>query len=428
MDTLEAAAAAVARGQEERPAVSEPGSAPDAGASTVEDAVREAEDTQGLYNNPIEEPTTELDTQQIPLSQLPSPPPHLAHRSAKLSALHARLKLPSRLPLTTLARSLIDRSADPDPLYNNESLALIGNDLLGNYMAEHLLVHYPRLPMAVLFAAQSAYVGPAALSSVALSWGVEAAASPGGEVDPGLLQFKRASPGSHPDDLNDINAHTTRPSDRNRRGDKVAWKRSMSSRIVHDDAFGDLQRDPSTTPPATVTLDVAATTFVRALAASIHLHAGSAASHAFFRAHILSRHLDLSSLFTFTEPTKDLSRLCAREGFEPPVARLESESGRLSRHPVFVVGVYSGRDRLGVDAGASLNEGRFRAAVKALKGWYLYSPSAAGGVVGVGSGAGSGDSGSGKGAKRKVLMPSQMEGEEEAEFKPAHVDVGEIVA
>jgi len=67
--------------------------------------------------------------------------------------------------------------------------------------------------------------------------------------------------------------------------------------------------------------------------------------------------------------------------------------------------VYSGQDKLGEGAGASLNEARFKAAVAALKGWYLYSP--AGGV----------------------MLPSSMEGERGhgKQFKPALIDDGEII-
>ena len=344
-----------------------------------------------------------------PLETLPSPLPSRANSSAKLSALHARLGLPSRLPPSTLMRTLVNPTADPSPHFNNASLATLGNHLLGYYMAEHLLVHYPRLPMAVLFAAQQAYVGSASLASVAQNWGMEVAAEPGGEVDPGLLQFKRATPGTNPEEVgigDSIRPHT------NRRGDTVEWRRGMSSRVVYDDEFGDLQRPAGETPEAT-TLDKAATQFVRALTGAVYLHAGSGATHTFFKNHILSRHMDLATLFTFTSPLRDLSRLCAREGFESPVARMESETGRQSRHPVFVVGVYSGRDRLGVDAGSSLNEARFKAAVAALKGWYLYTP-----VVG------------GTQEKGQAVLPSEMEGSlgSVKEFKPSHVDYGEVIA
>ena len=51
-----------------------------------------------------------------------------------------------------------------------------------------------------------------------------------------------------------------------------------------------------------------------------------------------------------------------------------SETGRKSRHPVFVIGIFSGNEKLGEGSGSSLDEARTCAAVAALKGWYLYSP------------------------------------------------------
>lgn len=127
---------------------------------------------------------------------LPSPPVEAARDSAKLAALHARLYLPSRLPLETLARSLVDASAEPNSNFNNASLATLGHDLLTYYTSEHLICTYPRLPMAVVFAAMYAYVGPKTLAAMTKEWGVEHAATPGGEVDPGFLQFKRIDPGT----------------------------------------------------------------------------------------------------------------------------------------------------------------------------------------------------------------------------------------
>jgi dsRNA-specific ribonuclease len=315
--------------------------------------------------------------------ELPSPPVEAALKSAKLSALHARLGLSSRLPLETLSRALIHVSADKDGRFNNYGLVTIGDNLLSYYMSEHLLVHYPRLPMAVLQAAQFAYTGPPALMTMSQEWGVEAAAEPGGEVNPGYLQFKRVAPGTpmHEDD--------------------AVEKRARLAALIPGVAKSDGKLEGAT-------LEVASSAFVRALFAAVYLHTGAAATHEFFKAHILSRQLDLASLFTFTQPTRDLARLCAREGFEAPVARVISETGRLSRHPVFVVGVFSGRDKLGEAGGASLNEARFKASIKALKSWYLYSPQVKGG---------------------ELMVPSAMEGVKGKgrTWKPAYIDDGEII-
>jgi dsRNA-specific ribonuclease len=341
-----------------------------------------------------------------PVSFLPnSPDPERALSSPKLAALHARLQLPSKLPLQTLARTLVHESADPDPRFNNTSLRDLGHKLLGSYAAEHLICRYPRLPLAVLFAAMWAFVGSRALTMTSREWGLEVAAEPGVEVDPGLLQFRRLKPGEKL--IGEFeNGAIPRPNERQ------GWRRGMSSRIVYDDEFGDhpssREKTASESPeegtpaPQAVSLSAASASFVRALFGALYLHAGRQSAVSFFRMHILPRHLPLHQLFSFTQPTRDLSRLCAREGFEPPVARLISETGRRSRTPVFVVGVYSGDDKLGEGSGGSLDEARTKAAAAALRAWYLYSP---------------GD----------ARVPSDMEDETAGTWKPVMIDKGEVV-
>ncbi|RMZ77814.1 hypothetical protein DV737_g4141, partial [Chaetothyriales sp. CBS 132003] len=329
------------------------------------------------------------------LLRLPSPPVSAARTSAKLSALHARLQLPSALPVETLARTLVDSSADASARFNNKSLAVLGNDLLSYYTSEYIIAQYPRLPLAVVFAAMYAYVGPKALASITREWGVEYAAHPGGEVDPGLLQFARLPP--EPVAETDDKVVKTAFDDRNN------WRRGMSSRAVYSDEFGDVKQSSNAAEqPVGVTAEKACTNFVRALTGAIYLHAGRGATKQFYRDHFMSRQLNMASLFQFRHPTKDLSRLCAREGFQGPIARIISETGRRSRHPVFIVGVYSGNDKLGEGAGASLDEARTRAAVAALKGWYLYSP-------------------------LNFRLPSEMEEAGAKEWSPIIVDTGDIV-
>lgn len=317
--------------------------------------------------------------------ELPSPPVEAAAKSAKLSALHARLGLSSRIPIETLARCLVDKTADPDPRFNNFNLSLVGHDLLAYYMVEYLVVKYPRLPMAVLYAAQFAYTGPPALTAITQEWGVETAEHPGGEVNPGYLQFKKLIPGTP---MHEKDAAT-------QRANMAAMIPGASPRALEGKLDG-------------VTTESASAGFVRSLIASIYLHTGASSTYAFFKSHFLSRQLDIASLFTFTQPTRDLARLCGREGFEAPVARVISETGRLSRHPVFVVGVFSGRDKLGEASGASLNEARFKASIKALKSWYLYSPQLKSG---------------------EPMVPSAMEGEKgkDKTWIPAYIDDGEII-
>lgn len=324
----------------------------------------------------------------------PSPPPSEALRSNKLAALHARLGLPQKLPLQTVARTLVDPSADPNVDFNNASLAQLGGSIMSYYVSEWLLVTYPRLPMSVLFAAAYAYNGPKTLQLVAREWGVDVAAAPGEEVDPGYLQFARLQPGT---DYTGNAATSTRPDAFN------FFRRGMSSRVVYDDEFGDtIPKDNEKNLP--VPTEHAYGNFVKALVGSIHLHAGREAAKTFVKEHILSRHLAIDTLFQFKEPVRELSRLCAREGFEHPVARILSETGRMSRHPVFNVGIFSGQDKLGEGSGASLQEARTRAAVMSLKSWYLYSPG------------------------KDVRVPSDMEGMGEIqEWEPVYIDMGEVI-
>lgn len=330
----------------------------------------------------------------------PSPPHEIATQSAKLAALHARLSLPKRLPVQTVARTLVDPSADPNPQFNNSSLTAIGSNIISYHVSELLLCKYPRLPVSVLFASMYAYIGPPTLHRIAQEWGVESAAAPGGEVDPGLLQFSKVLPKSASPYQQSIGAARRDAIQTNKGAETSNWRRGMSSKIIYDDEFGDLITARKSDDPQTV--EQAHASFVKALIGSIYIHAGRNAAKEFVSSHILSRHLEISSLFTFKEPTKDLARLCARHDFEAPVARMLAETGRRSIAPVYVVGIFSGKDMLGEAQGASLEEARIRAAVAALKSWYLYSP-------------------------MQLRVPSEMEEEDPRPWTPVHVDMGEVV-
>ena len=363
---------------------------------------------------------------------LPSPLPERAPRSAKLAALHARLSLSSRIPLQALARTLVDPSADAHPRFSNANLAYVGASLLQYHISEYLVARWPRLPMTINFAAMKAYAGVASLHQVARSWGIEAAAAPGEEVDPGLLQFSPDSP-----TVGTIRWGYVRSEAKELL--KYKWRRGMSSRILYDDPFGDLvPNDPRTrdevleaaaaeaeaegqstekqqkglevdssrntkTLPLQDASEAAHANCVRAIIGAVYLYCGREVAGSFVRAHVLSRQLDLASLFEFRHPERELARLCARENFEAPLARLLSETGRMSRTPVYVVGIYSGRDRLGEGTGPSLDSARTAAAINTLKSWYLYSPGA------------------------HVSVPSDALSDDARPWKPLHVDMGEIV-
>lgn len=250
--------------------------------------------------------------------------------------------------------------------------------------------------MAVLYEALRAYAGQESLHQVARRWGVEAAAAPGEEVDPGLLQWKPE--GEHL--VNTRWGYVRSEVERN-----SSYRRGVSSRVVLDDVFGDALSKPESAGQdchGSLQND-AFGSFVQAVVGSIYTHCGREAAKSFVTSHILSRQLDPSSLFQFQLPTRELAMLCAREGFEAPVARLESETGRRSRTPVYVVGIYSGKEKLGEGAGPSLDIARRKASMNALKAWYLYSPG------------------------NKVRVPSDMMEEGAKAWKAPHIDIGEII-
>lgn len=329
--------------------------------------------------------------------------------SARLAALYARLTLPPRLPLTIFARCLIDPSAKLQRNHNNASLSVLGNDLLGYFTSEAIICRYPRLPQDVYVSAVTAYVGTKTLLAISREWGVEHAAAPGPEVDPGFLQFSRLIAGNA-----SVDGTGTQFKELDGPADQVqklrGWQRGVTGQdldnmtlketaATNSSARSGSQR-PLETPPKT--LEEASAGFVRALMGALYLHTGLRQTKAFFNAHFLSRHLDVSSLFQFQQATRDLARLCARESFDPPLARLLSETGRKSRHPVFVVGIFSGREKLGEGSGGSLDEARIRAAIAALKGWHLYSP-------------------------LKVRVPSEAVGKSGETWEPVMIDGGEVV-
>lgn len=319
-----------------------------------------------------------------------------------------------------MARTLVDVSADQNPQFNNANLAFVGETLINYHVAEWLMVRYPRLPMGILWAAMAGYGGPTPLFRIAQSWGVQSTTTPGGEVDPGLLQFS----------LSEENAGTTDLKlgyQRTEATRKHKFRHSISSGVIMDDDYGQLILDGKTggepknqdanengdeTPShmrcgderTRLLAEQANAQFVRAVVGSIYAHCGRDTVKAFIKSHIMSRTLDISKLFQFKNPLRELAMLCEREDFEPPIARLLSETGRLSRTPVFVVGIFSGNDKLGEAAGPSLDAARLKAGMNALKAWYLYSPG------------------------EHVRVPSDMLDAGAKPWEPAHIDMGEIIS
>ncbi|KAF8717763.1 Ribonuclease III, partial [Rhizoctonia solani] len=251
------------------------------------------------------------------------PPP-----ASALSALAARLRLSvasdansdNTITLPLLAQivthpSFVDlhqrHYPHEAPPAHNGLLAALGNQLMGLFAMEWIVTTYPHLPTNVVKATVTAYVGPTTSAMIAKEWGVAP-----------LVRWMR-KPG----------ALTKKP-------------------IYHDDAL------------ASVT---------RAIVGLVYHANGSSVEKAreFVHAHFLSRELDIRPLLKYSDPKLALIHTVRKYQREPPVSRLLQESGRESNSPTFIVGVFSGEDKLGEGFGSSLDMAEYRAAENAMHRLYL---------------------------------------------------------
>lgn len=139
---------------------------------------------------------------------------------------------------------------------------------------------------------------------------------------------------------------------------------------------------PSSEPFTKSTLVLSIPPFESSLTQSLQ---GFPAARDFVHHHFLSRLLppttsplapptassDLSPLLKFSNPTQILTSTLASLSLPPSSHRLLKESGRLSSHPTFLTGVFSGENKLGEGFGSSLKMSEWRASEDALRRWYL---------------------------------------------------------
>ncbi|KAM0787288.1 hypothetical protein ACM66B_006521 [Microbotryomycetes sp. NB124-2] len=260
-------------------------------------------------------------------------------------------------------------SAAPTRAHNG-ALATLGNALLGTLTSELLVTSFPNLPTRVSKAALSLYAGPKTLAAVATSWGAK----------PTRL------------DLRDVGRDEQKRLSRKERAyghlvNGVGGARPKDRAIEGAAGFGLVRwnRKPVTPFKDAVLLEDALASVARAIVGAIYQTHGLAATRAFVHAHFLNRLLtspsstlasalaaqDVQPLLKFTNPTKVLSDTCLKHGQARPVHRLLKESGRLSAHPTFVSGVFSGETKLGEGFGSSIRMSEWRASEDALRRLYL---------------------------------------------------------
>lgn len=287
-------------------------------------------------------------------------PESTAEQSPQLAALHSRLRLPKQFSYSTLSQALnMDKFGG---LANNFGLSTLGKTFLSYYVSEHLLLKYPRLPMAVHNAAVDSFMGTEVLGEVGKSWGIEVDRS--SKLDKHLAQepefmqygrlrylserskeLKAGEPGVH-----ELSA------------EELATVDNQTQAFVHRETE-------------------AYASAVRAIIGGLYTHCGEEATKSFIHSHFLSRKVPLQEMFQFSRPTRELARVCEKLGLNDPLEiRLIAETGRLSAHAVFVAGAFVGQEKLGEGVGSSLGEAKTRAVVNALISYYLYSPISAEGT------------------------------------------------
>lgn len=123
----------------------------------------------------------------------------------------------------------------------------------------------------------------------------------------------------------------------------------------------------------------------RAIVGAVYQTHGFAAARTFVHAHFLARVVppastalaspsaaqDLVPLLKFTNPSRVLSLSLTAHGLCPLRHALLKESGRLSAHPTYVTGAFSGDVKLGEGFGSSVRMSEWRASEDALRRVYL---------------------------------------------------------
>ncbi|KAI0923816.1 hypothetical protein AcW1_006675 [Taiwanofungus camphoratus] len=246
-------------------------------------------------------------------ASLQPPPPSaltaFAHRIglAKIIPSHAVIQQACTHPSFV---PLYTRHYPNEPLpATNANLAALGNSLLGLFATEHVNASYPHLPTRVLKAAISAYVGPTTCAGIAKEMG----ATP-------LLRWHRTP------------------------------NTPLRPAVLHPDALSSVPR---------------------ALTALVYQHRSLFSARKFVHKFFLSREIDLRNMIKFRDPKLALLETVTKFGRERPVSRLLKETGRFSNSPIFVVGIYSGTDKLGEGFGSSLKMAEYRAAEDSLLRLYL---------------------------------------------------------
>ncbi|KAI9033613.1 ribonuclease III domain-containing protein [Phycomyces nitens] len=218
------------------------------------------------------------------------------------SSLHS---LGARLGLQALDRDILRKAMTHKSLEdqdNNAGLEFIGKRVTGLCATEYFHCKYPEMHPVAFDATLQAYIGNRSISRVGSNAGLE---------------------------------HSIR------------WKAPQTD----DEKLGH----------STVMADC-----MNALVGAIYQEQGFEAAKKFIHGYILTRDFDVKPLLKVEQPKRHLTALLKKHGKPSAISRLVSETGRQSSSPVFVVGVFSGEEKLGEGFGSSLKMAEHSALQDAL--------------------------------------------------------------
>ena len=241
------------------------------------------------------------------INEIPEP---VASKSPSLITLHKRLQLPNELTYSTLSRCLTCPSAKlPDKIndpskgaafintvptnkyLDNHGQNIMGKNLLSYHVTKSIIQKYPRLPTVVLNAAVNAYISEIVLAHIAKYWGIEV------ETTSVLSRYLKMEPFEFT------------------LGKLRFFNNSLNSKDGIELITGKNFSETS-----------ALAMSVRSIIAAIWAvteQRDSQAVYKFIDDHIMSRKLDITKMFQFEQPTRELAMLCRREGLEKPVSTIQ---------------------------------------------------------------------------------------------------------
>lgn len=210
--------------------------------------------------------------------------------------------LGARLGLQSLDSNLLKQALTHKSLVgekNNASLEFIGKRVSGLFATEFVHCKYPTLHPGALNSTLRAFVGNKSLTKIATEVGLQ---------------------------------HT------------IAWKapEDESVKLGHSTVMADC---------------------MNALIGAIYQEQGQDAAKKFIHDFVLSRDFDVKPIIKVQEPKRHLTALLKQLNKQTAESRLLSETGRASSSPVFVVGVFSGKNKLGEGFGSSLKMAEFRVSI-----------------------------------------------------------------